>query len=333
MVLQGEADREVMRRLPAPQPVWGTPGYAGDGPEVSEVLYWLYRVKQLVHAAEDLHTGLAQTGAGHQGAELLTLESLRMCGAGARYATDVLSTAVQGAIPEPRPLLRPRLQRAPIDRVAWAHAVCSVRAEIAICAERITTTPDSRRLQDVVELAQQSDRLFQQMAQTGAFDDWCATVDPLYRSWLGGSLSDSAVPPELFPHRTALYQARPELATGWNPADERLSTGDQLPLGSLERYVSDATGERWAIILAAPGGVDDPRDWPAPSGAVVAAQLDSDGSSTGCYLLAEAVAPRQALAVISQSEGGDRLENLAASVASVASVATWRQRAQAVRGW
>lgn len=307
--LRVAVEPEVLSRLPVPWPARRQVDTAAaddldDGPQVPDVLYWLYRVKQLVHTAEELGD----------------------CGAGARHAALVLGAAVQRAVPEPGPHRVPRPHRAAIGRLAWAHAVCGVRCEITICAERAAATPRGHRRADLLELARRSDELFQQMARTPSFAAWYATVDPLYRSWLGGSLSRATAPPALFPHSTALYRARPELTLGWNPADERLSPDDDLPLGSLERYVHDATGARWAVILAAPGGVDDARDWPEPSGAVVAAGVASDGSGARCYLLAESVVPRQAMPLIHQSGGHDRLEDLAASVAG------WRQQPLAVWG-
>ncbi|MFF2041762.1 hypothetical protein ACFVVX_15110 [Kitasatospora sp. NPDC058170] len=58
--------------------------------------------------------------------------------------------------------------------------------------------------------------------------------------------------------------------------------------------------------------MDDPRDWPEPTAAVVASRVPS-GSASGscCYVLANAVHARQALATIARGRESNRLEDLA----------------------
>ncbi|GGP85741.1 hypothetical protein GCM10010278_75210 [Streptomyces melanogenes] len=312
------AEPEVVRRMPSPVLLPGPAGPAaldtpGGGPSVADCLYWLYRVKQLVHFAEDLHARLRGVAAPRSRGDDL----LRACGAGTAHAAQVLGAAIEAAVPVPGRLPRPRPQQAPIAHRAWVEAVCSVHAEHAICRELAVRAPEHQLVHGIKELAHRAEREFRKMAGTPSFASWYERADPLYRSWIGGTLRGTAQPPALFPDRTALYRARPELATGWDLDGPAAHGGDGLPLGSLERYVSDERGDVWAIVLAAPGHVDDPRDWPEPSGAVIAAHTGPGQPPTRCYLLADSIVPRQALTLIGPGQGRDQLEHVASSVAAL----------------
>ncbi|WP_331748270.1 hypothetical protein [Streptomyces sp. NBC_00648] len=317
------AEPEVVRRMPSPVLLAGPAGPAaldlgGAGPSVSDCLYWLYRIKQLVHFAEDLHARLRGVSMpAHQGGDRRGGDLLRACGAGTAHAAQVLAAAIQEAVPTPGRLPRPRPQQAPIAHRAWVEAVCSVHAEHAICRELVARAPQHQLVHGITELAHRAEQEFRKMAGTPSFASWYERADPLYRSWIGGTLRGTAQPPALFPDRTALYRARPELATGWDLDGSAERGGDGLPLGSLERYVSDERGDVWAIVLAAPGHVDDPRDWPEPSGAVIAAHTGPGQPPTRCYLLADSIVPRQALTLIGPGQGRDQLEHVASSVAAL----------------
>lgn len=318
LLVRGGSDPELARRLPsraAAQVTTGADMNLGSGPCVSDCLYWLYHVKQLVHLAEALHDRVA--GVSVHDVRALALPLFQACGAGVRFGAELLAETVQNAAPYPSARVRPNLQSARIDVSAWAYVVCCVRAEAAVCVERAAAVAVSIPWleSDLTELAKRCDEVFRQMAATESFAAWCSTVDPLYGAWLTGSLARASAPPPYFPDRASLYRARPALAANANLEDDWDSPSGGLPVGSLERYVADARGELWAIVLAAPGHVDDPRDWPEPSGVVIAASTSQRGTGTRCYLLAEDIAPRRALECISRHEGGDRLEHVAASVA------------------
>jgi hypothetical protein len=265
-------------------------------------------VKQLVHRTEFLQERADRL------ARDSDLDPSRAGGTGVRYGAELLAAAIQDSAPPPSAGRRPRLQSASIGAAAWAHAVCGVRAEAALSAERATAAAAKvpALAADLSELAEACGEVFRQMAGTQSFTSWSATVDPLYQSWLSGGLSPATAPPPFFPSRTDLYRARPALARGWEPEDDWEPAAGGLPLGSLERYVFDTKGELWAIILATPGYAADPRDWPEPSAVVIAA--NASAGETRCYLLAEEVTPVHVLSLISRREGRDLLEDLAASV-------------------
>ncbi|MFD7026614.1 hypothetical protein ACFWAR_01085 [Streptomyces sp. NPDC059917] len=304
---------EVTRRLPAPARPAGTAPSAeqaagSGGPGVSEAVYWLFHVKQLVHRTEALRERVELLD-GARG-----WDPSEASGTGARYGADLLAAAIQDSAPPPSAGHRPRPQSAAVSAIAWAHAVCGVRAEAALSAERATATAASfpSLAEALTELAEACGEVFRQMAAAECFTSWSTTLDPLYRAWLSGSLSSMPAPPPYFPDRTGLYRARPALAREWEQGDDWGPAGGGLPQGSLERYVPDTQGDPWALILAAPGYAADPRDWPEPSAVLIAA--NASAQETRCYLLAEEVVAVHMLPLIGRGRGRDQLEDVAAAV-------------------
>ncbi|MFF2041782.1 hypothetical protein ACFVVX_15220 [Kitasatospora sp. NPDC058170] len=236
----------------------------------------------------------------------------QVCGRGAKHAATVLAGAVREAVSRTGPSDRPRPQGGQIDWEAWVHATCSMRAEWAICAELAAA---GTAVTDLTHLADRASAVFRSMAGVEAFTWWRTVTDPLYRAWLDGVLSHTGAPPALFPDRDAFYRAHPALAADWEP-ESQLSPTDVFPLGSLERYVSDDTGTWWAIIIAAPNWIDDPRAWPHPTAAVVASSVPAGAAPSCCYVLADRVIPRKVLPIIGSGHPQDRLEDVAACLAS-----------------
>ncbi|MFF3071579.1 hypothetical protein ACFVSN_43325 [Kitasatospora sp. NPDC057904] len=314
---EAEADHRILRRMPlllrAGPPTGDTAETDQSGPVLSDALYWLHQVQRLGVAVAQTHTALNGLPP-HPLASALppwrgVLEAL---GAGTAYTAGLL----QQAVDKTSSLLRTDGRRAPWDDAvsgaAWVRATCSMRAESAICAELVQMCGPGLIADRAAKLGAQAQNVFQAMAGADVFGAWRAAMDPLYLAWLDGDLRSFNAPPPLFAHRAALYTAYPALATD-SADDEPLSNVDVLPIGSLERYVSDAAGSWWAIIIAVPGNPEDPRNWPNPSAAVLASSAHGDASPGRCYLLADMVTPHQVLPLITS---GRSLEDIAGFLAA-----------------
>lgn len=131
---------ELERRMPAALVGYEhtLPGESPRGPAAGEALYWLYRLQALRARARTPERRLQAAYSEHKNERDRDLiHHLLDCGSGAHQAVHVLKAEIQRAVPIRRP---GRLRRSPqsaeqrIGLLAWAHAVCTVRAETAICA-------------------------------------------------------------------------------------------------------------------------------------------------------------------------------------------------------
>ncbi|MFJ4188980.1 hypothetical protein [Kitasatospora sp. NPDC089509] len=286
-----------------------------SGPVLSDALYWFHQVQQLNAIAGRIHAGLDElvyrpgTAPSDRRAD-----ALRSCGAATAHAAAVLRQAVD-EVGSSSTVSRtgPRPWNHAVSGAAWARATCSMRAESAICAELVRCQAPGPLTDSVARLARHAENAFHAMALAPAFAEWRTVMDPLYLAWLDGVLRGLGSPPPLFPHRNAFYDAHPAVAPGDDAGGELLSWADVFPLGSLERYVCDSNGTWWAIIIAAPGGPEDPRDWPSPSAVVVASAVPGHVAPGRCYLLASMVLPRRVLPLIAMNS---RLEDIAAVLAA-----------------
>ncbi|MFD7449626.1 hypothetical protein [Kitasatospora sp. NPDC059827] len=262
------------------------------------MLYWIHRI-------DLFHRRCARARAEHKAPPQAALAA-DACAQSTGHAVAVLTRAVREALVRAGSQPHPRFQTGEIDWEYWIHATCSLRAESAICATLAAAAGDEYHT-----LAEAARTLYEDMARVDVFNWWLVTVDPLYRAWLDGPLCGASSPPQLLRDRQALYEAYPALADGWD-LQAGLSAGDCYPLGSLERYVPDSRGDWWAIIIAAPDFMDDPRDWPEPTAAVVASRVPTGTTdASSCYVLANAVHARRALTTIARGRENDRLEDLA----------------------
>ncbi|MEC4016772.1 hypothetical protein [Streptomyces sp. H27-D2] len=328
-------------------------GYAG--PAAGDLLYWLYRLESIAEDVRsvlaDIRSGPTPCGLGCDFANRVT-HALLPCGSGVDHALRLLRREFNRISLPKRPDAGPQPgQGPPVELVVWAHIVCSVRAEAAICAERAALVgglgvsrrgaareramrqgaprqaPSSPQWREcecappegfaeaVVQSARHAELLFRDMARLPGFRAWRSMADPLYRGWLDGALYRTAAPPPLFRNCEELYRDYPSLASGWEPGSDTASQiADALPLGSLERYAQDQDGLEWAVIVAVPDEGADPRNWQEPTAAVVAAHLPPRSSQAFCYVLADGLVPRDVMRHLYGFRGLGSLEGIAAAL-------------------
>lgn len=290
-----------------------------DGPTSAEAPHWLALLDQLTEQAQAPFLRLNRAWHGHQqAADKDLMRLVPSCGISARHAAEVLRAEIDRLSSTPD-----RGYGAPTDirvgRTAWAHAACSVRAESAVCMESATNaaapqTAARYLAEELTDIAHHAQRIFYDMARHPAFRSWRPVADPLYQQWLDGRLLRATMPPPLYGSREALYEARPGLSLGWAKFTGGKHIVDILPLGSLERYVRDEGGVPWAIIIAVPGYVGDPRGWDERSAALVAAHIPRRASEAFCYLLSEGISSGELLERLRQTRRPMTLEETAAAM-------------------
>ncbi|MBT2511485.1 hypothetical protein J7I98_37970 [Streptomyces sp. ISL-98] len=321
----------------------GAPAEFHDGPSLAEARRWVRQLDRLAHSAQAPHRRLNRAWLNYQqNVDQDLMRWVRTCGIGAVHAANVLRVEIECLSPAQAAESRATPTAGRVGRLAWAHAACSIRAEAAVCAESAARAigphlaaashagqvaqpgrgDDGLRVagrylaEELTDTSHYARVIFSEMSKHPAFHTWRPVADPLYQQWLDGTLRHTAAPPRLYGSRTALYQARPQLAAGWTLFTGGEHTVDNLPLGSLERYVHDDGGQRWAIIIAVPGWAGgDPRGWPEPSAAVVAAHVPRGASDAYCYLLAEEIVPGDVLERLHHTPGPMALEAIAAALA------------------
>ncbi|NBE53969.1 hypothetical protein [Streptomyces boluensis] len=224
------------------------------------------------------------------------------------------------------------------ERLVWAHIVCCLRAEAAICAQRVLAQhramaaaaarkgaakqlerarwdlehfnrtreerdllhlkdDDKRKAVEEAEaqleqaqqectsqsqhgagrdvgsageaylalelegLAERAQDLYERMAAEPAFTAWRAEhalIDPLYDSWLDGSLSEAFRPPEWFADPQTFLKRQVFWGEAWR---EQIDQGGDVSrlFGAVERRVVDQFQREWEVALVAPAPGMDPR--------------------------------------------------------------------------
>ncbi|MEI5098133.1 hypothetical protein RB200_05155 [Streptomyces sp. PmtG] len=290
-----------------------------DGPGFGEAHRWIAELDRIARVARSQQRLCA-----------MKTEGRHTCGVGVGHAADVLRAEIDCLSSSRTSSDIATGVRGRIGRLAWAQAVCSVRAEMTLCphcpegpstlagacsaAEHAPADCRNASGEALPSGAHDAECVFQRMVRHPSFLAWRPVVDALYSQWLDGCLRHAAAPPALHVGLAALLRGLPGMAMGRDVAASCRHPDFTYPRTRVQRHVHDGDGRSWTLLVATPGEMPTERPRPRPEATLIAAHLAPGTSDALCYVLDGSLAVQDADAFLDAYPGTMCLEELAAAL-------------------